>query len=64
MADIRDSKTGDLRQNNYTLDRNRQIRLQMQEQSRSMQQPLMYFTTHSMRQTASDSVMQEIYMED
>lgn len=26
--------------------------------------PLMYFTTHSMRQTASDSVMQEIYMED
>lgn len=51
-------------QSNYTLDRNRQIRLQMQEQSRSMQQPLMYFTTHSMRQTASDSVMQEIYMED
>ena len=62
MADIRDSKNWGFE--TKQLDRNRQIRLQMQEQSRSMQQPLMYFTTHSMRQTASDSVMQEIYMED
>ena len=31
MADIRDSKNWGFETNNYTLDRNRQIRLQMQE---------------------------------